>query len=65
MQNPVAFGIDYREHLRQTAWINENDWQFVPPPRKHPVRRIVVGALHALARIAAPAQPPTRPATMP
>ena len=65
MQNPGAFEIDYREHLRQIAWVNEHDWLFDRPARKYPVRRLVAGALRALARIAAPAQTPTRPAPMP
>lgn len=62
MQNPVAFDIEYREHVRQTAWINANDWLFAPPTRKHPVRRVVAEALLVLARIAAPR---TRPAPTP
>lgn len=65
MQNPVAFDIEYREHVRQMAWINDNDWQFATPAKRHPVRRIVAGALLILARIAAPAQHPTRPAPTP
>jgi hypothetical protein len=65
MQNPVAFDIDYREHLRRMAWVNDNGWRFDRPAKQHPMRRIVGGALRALARIAVPAQPPTRPATMP
>jgi hypothetical protein len=34
MHNPVAFDIEYRKHLRQIAWVNENNVQFsrpVPP----------------------------------
>jgi hypothetical protein len=65
MQNPVAFDIDYREHLRQMAWVNEHDWLFERPARKRPLWRLVADALHVLARIAAPTPSPTRPAIMP
>lgn len=65
MQNPVAFEIEYREHLRQMAWVNELDWSLEPPAPKHPIGRALAEVLRALARIAAPARNPTRPATMP
>jgi hypothetical protein len=65
MQDTIAFDIKYREHLWQTAWVNEHGWLFARPARKRPVRRIVAEALRALACIAAPTRHPTRPATMP
>jgi hypothetical protein len=65
MQNSVAFEVEYREHVRQMAWVNEHDWTWERPARKRPVWPIVAEALRALARIAAPAQPPKRPATTP
>jgi len=67
MHNPVSFDIEYCEHMRQLAWINDNDWQLLPPPRNHPVRRAVAGALLALARAISPATEgaPARPATAP
>jgi surfactin synthase thioesterase subunit len=49
MQNPMAFDVEYREHIRQTAWVNANDWQIELPGRQHRMRRAVATALLALA----------------
>jgi hypothetical protein len=54
MQNPVAFEAEYREHVRQMAWVNENDWQFEKSVARHPVREAVAKALIALASAVTP-----------
>jgi hypothetical protein len=54
MQNPVTFEVEYREQVRQMAWVNENDWQFAPPATRHPVREAVAKALIALASAVTP-----------
>jgi hypothetical protein len=54
MENAV-FEIEYREYMRQMAWVNEHDWQFERPAKQHPVRRAVVKALIALADALTPA----------
>jgi hypothetical protein len=55
MQNPVAFEVEYREHVRQMAWVNDNDWLIEPPAERHPARAAVAKALVALARALTPA----------
>ena len=55
MQNPVAMQTAYSEHQSQMAWVNENDWQFERPAKKHPVRQALATALIALANMLTPA----------
>jgi hypothetical protein len=55
MQHPDSFDIDYREHQRQVAWVNEHDWQFEQPVKRYPVRQAVAKALIALADALSPA----------
>jgi hypothetical protein len=55
MQHPDSFDIDYREHQRQVAWVNEHDWQFERPEKRYPVRQVVAQALITLANSLAPA----------
>ena len=54
MQNPVALDSEYREHVRRMAWVNANDWQFVRPAKRHPVRQAVAKALLAIATVLTP-----------
>jgi hypothetical protein len=54
MQHPESFDIDYREHQRQVAWINEHDWQFERPVKRHPVRQAMAKVLIALANALTP-----------
>jgi hypothetical protein len=62
MQHPESFDIDYREHQRQVAWINEHDWQFERPVKRYPVRQGVAKVLIALAdALTPPAKPETQP----
>jgi hypothetical protein len=55
MLNPMATQIHYDEHHRQVTWVNEHDWQFAQPVKRHPVRRAVAKALIALANALTPA----------
>jgi hypothetical protein len=55
MQHPMTFDVEYREHVRQMAWVNVNDWQFEKPAKRHPVRRATAKVLVALADALAPA----------
>jgi hypothetical protein len=54
MENAVL-EIEYREHMRQLAWMNEHDRQFEQPAKKHPVRQAIARALITLAEMVAPA----------
>jgi hypothetical protein len=55
MQSPMAFDVEYREHVRQMAWVNANDRQFEKQARNYPVRQVVANALLALASAMTPA----------
>jgi hypothetical protein len=54
MENPMAAQAHYSEHMRQAAWINDNDWQFEKPAQRHPVRATVAKVLLALANAMTP-----------
>jgi hypothetical protein len=49
MVNPMAAQVHYDEHRSEMAWVNEHDWQFERPVKRHPVRQAVAKALLALA----------------
>jgi hypothetical protein len=55
MLNPTTTQVHYDEHQRQMAWVNEHDWQFEKPVKRHPVRQAVAKALIALAHTLTPA----------
>jgi hypothetical protein len=54
MLDPTATQVDYDEYRTQVAWVNEHDWQFEKPVKRHPVRQAVAKALIALAHALTP-----------
>jgi hypothetical protein len=55
MQNPTAAHVHYSEYQSNGAWVNDNDWQFERPAKRHPVRLAIAKVLIALATALSPA----------
>lgn len=53
MENPIASQVHYNEYLRQTAWLNEENWKFERPEKRHRAREATAKALIHLAALLA------------
>lgn len=54
MLDATDFQVQYDDHRRQMAWVNDNDWQFDPPATRRRVRETIARALVAFAARLAP-----------
>jgi hypothetical protein len=57
MHDLVALQVHAREHQRQIAWVNAENWKFAKSVRRYRVRRAIARALIALAHVLAPPTP--------
>lgn len=55
MLDATDFQVQYDDHRRQMAWVNDNDWQFERPQRRRQIRETVARALITLAARLTPA----------
>ncbi len=62
MYEATDFQVQYNDHQRQMAWVNNEGWRFDPPQVRRRMRERVAQALVAFAARLAPAMEQPRTA---
>jgi predicted TIM-barrel fold metal-dependent hydrolase len=55
MHNATDFQVQYDDHRREMAWVNDHGWHFDPPTTPRRVRETIARALITLAARLTPA----------